>query len=193
LTQSPLALIVDNKMQNVFSTDSFSDSRNWYSTRPFNLSQGYHTIDFSSLNIETAIVYSANNTNGSMENLNSILSGGAEPYVVSYEKSGPVDFSVAVNASQAFFLGFQEAYDESWQSNISSTKLVLNSVNNGFFVDSNNSKMVINITYSPEQFLQLGVKITFISFLATLTIIGIVLLYPKIRQHRATQKKPSIL
>ena len=137
LTPSQLNLKIDDKVQSVFSTNSFSDTKNWYSLGPFNLSQGYHHIDFSSLNIETAIVYSVNSTNGSMESLNSILGGGAEPYVVSYEKSGPVSFSVVVNASKAFILGFQEPYDGLWQSNISSTKLFLNSVNNGFVVDSN--------------------------------------------------------
>jgi hypothetical protein len=194
LTRNPLNLTVDNKVQTVFSIDSFSDSENWYSTGPFNLSQGYHNIDFSSLDIEMAIVYSIDNTNGSTESLNSILGGGAEPFVVSYEKSNPVSFSVVVNASKPFILGYQEPYDEFWQSNISSTKLILNSVNNGFFVNPNSTlNTVINITYSPEQSLQLGVKITLISFLATLAIIGIVLLYPKIRQHRSNQTKPSII
>lgn len=189
LPLNALTLILDNKEQSVFSTNSFSDTKNWYSAGPFNLSKGYHYIDFSSLNIETAIVYSVNNTNSSMESLNSILGGGAEPYVVSYEKSDPVSFSVVVNASKGFVLGFQEPYDGLWKSNISSTKLFLNAVNNGFIVDSNGTiATVVNITYSPEESLQLGLKISLISFLASLMTICLVLVYPKIRQKSAVQK-----
>lgn len=193
LIHSPLSPTVDNKAQSVFTTNSFSD-KNWYTSGPFNLSQGYHSIDLSSLNIEKAIIYSVSSINDTSESLNNILGGGTEPYVVSYEKSDPVSFSVVVNASKPFILGYQEPYDELWQSNTSSTKIVLNSVNNGFFIDSNSTiNSVINITYSPEQSLQLGVKITLISFLATLAIIGILLLYPKIKQHRVTKKRPSFL
>jgi len=189
LIHSPLSPTVDNKAQSVFTATSFSD-KNWYASRPFNLSQGYHSIDLSSLNVEKAIIYSVSSINDTTESLNSILGGGAESFVVRYEKSDPVSFSVAVNASRPFILGYQEPYDEFWQSNISSTNLVLNSVNNGYFVDSNSTNAVINITYSPEQSLQLGLKITLISFLATLTIISIALLYPKIR-HRTIQKESS--
>ncbi len=177
IDKQPIKLTVDNKVQNVFSTNSFSDTENWYSTGPFNLSQGYHTIDFSSLNIEMAIVYSVNNTNGSTESLNSILGGGAEPYVVSYEKSDPVSFSVVVNATKPFILAYQEPYDEFWESNTSSSRIIINSVNNGYLIDGNlndaNEKTSeITITYTPEGYLQLGIKISVIAFILTTLIIS---------------------
>jgi hypothetical protein len=192
-----LKIAGDNKELKCTKSSDFAGGENWYSTGPIDLSQGTHNITLSnasSLGIEKIIIYSSNMANGSTESLQKILGGGAEPFVVSYEKTDPVSFSVVVNASKPFILGYQEPYDEFWQSNISSAKLILNSVNNGFFVEPNSTlNTVIGITYSPEQSLQLGVKITLISFLATLAIIGVVLLYPTIRQHRAAQKKPSTL
>ncbi len=63
-----------------------------------------------------AIVYSVNNTNGPTESLNNILGGGAEPYVVSYEKSSGSLFST-LNGTKQFILDYQEPYDEFWESN----------------------------------------------------------------------------
>jgi hypothetical protein len=196
LTRSPLNLTVDNKVQSVFSANSFSDTKNWYSAGPFNFSQGYHCIDFSSLNIGTAIVYSVNNANGSMESLNSILGGGAEPYVVSYEKSDPVSFSVVVNSTKPFILSYQEPYDEFWESNTSASRIIINSVNNGYFIDGNlndaNEKTSeISITYTPEGYLQWGIKISIIAFILTTMSLVLILLVPRFRKKKPLLNKPN--
>ncbi len=189
LIRSPLNLTVDNKVQSVFSTNSFSDSKNWYSVGPFNLSQGYHNIDFSSLNIEMAIVCSVNNTNGLMESLNSIFGGGAEPYVTTYEKTDSVSFSVGLNASKPFILAYQEPYDEFWQSNSSTSKFSLNSVNNGFLIEnsadgSTANTFTINVTYTPEKYLDLGIKVSALTLIFTALILVLILLSPKILKKK---------
>ena len=190
---SELNVYVDNKELKVDRNNVFAGDENWYSIGPIDLSQGSHNITLSSGSsavIEKMIIYSSDSANSSTDSLQKILGGGAESFVASYEKTDPVSFSVVVNASKGFILGFQEPYDELWHSNISSTNLFLNSVNNAFFVDSNSTiNTVIQITYSPEQSLQLGLKITLAGFLASLIIICLVLFYPKIRQKSAVQRQ----
>ena len=91
----------------------------------------------TSQSIEKIIVCSSYLTNNSTESLQKTLGDGAEPFVVSYEKTDPVSFSVVVNASKPFILAYQEPYDEFWQSNSSTLKISLNSVNNGFLIENN--------------------------------------------------------
>jgi hypothetical protein len=189
LTHSPLDLIVDNKMQSVFSTNSFSDAKNWYSTGPIDLSQGRHDMKFNTTNVDKIIIYSATQVNGPTESLNGIFGNGAQPYVVSYEKTGPVSFAVKVNASKTFVLSFNEAYDEFWQSNISAQKLILNSVCNGFIVNSTyvapkNDLVTININYSPEATFQLGSMISAISLVFVIAVVSLVTVFPKIKRKR---------
>jgi hypothetical protein len=187
LTSIPLKLNVDNQAQSVFSTNSFSVTNNWYSTGAIDLSQGRHDIELNTTNVDNIIIYSANQVNGSIESLNDILGNGAQPYVVSYEKTGPASFSAKVNASKPFILSFNEAYDEFWQSNTSAIKLILNSVGNGFIVNDtygipNNELVTINIYYSPETTFQLGMMITAVSLVLVIAAISLVAVFPKVRK-----------
>ena len=187
MTLIPLKLTIDNNVQSVFRTDSFSDTKNWYSTGPIDLSQGRHDIKFNATNVDKIIIYSTNQTNGSMESLNDILGNGAQPYVVNYEKTGPASFSVKVNASKPFILSFNEAYDEFWQANITAKKLILNSVDNGFFVNDSfrvpkNELVTISIDYSPEATFKLGTVITAISLVSVIAALASALTFPKIKK-----------
>ena len=191
LTRIPLKLNLDNKVQSVFSTTSFSVTKNWYSTGPIDLSQGRHDIELNTTNVDKIIIYSTNQVNGSIESLNDILGNGAQPYVVSYEKTGPVSFSAKVNASKPFILSFNEAYDEFWQSNTSAKKLILNSVGNGFIMNDTygvpkNELVAINIYYSPEATFQLGKMITAVSLVFVIAAISLVTVFPKIRKKRVS-------
>jgi hypothetical protein len=162
---------------------STGNATNWYSSEPFNLNQDFHNITFSA-NIEKVIIYSVNANDSSTESLSSIFGNGAQPYVVSYEKTDPVSFSVDVNASKPFILGFQEPHDEFWQSTPSMSKIIINSVNNGFLVDSNVSNSVngtysISLTYGPEKDFQLGIKISAVA-LVLVTFLVVALSVPAI-------------
>jgi|WetSurMetagenome_2_1015567.scaffolds.fasta_scaffold11393_2 hypothetical protein len=188
MTGSPLNLTVDNKVQSLSTNHSFSDTKNWYSTDPIDLSQGRHYIKFNTANIGKIIIYSTTQTSGSIESLNEILGNGAQPYVASYEKTGPASFSVKVNASKPFILTFHEAYDEFWQSNISAKKLILNSVDNGFLVNDSlgvpkNELVTISIDYTPEVTFRLGTMISAISLVSVIAAVGLALAFSKIKKR----------
>ena len=180
-------ITVDGKELKAKMSSSFSEGENWYSTAPIDLSQCSHNIKFDTTNVDKVIISSTTRANGSIETLNDIFGNGAQPNVVGYEKTGPVSFSVKVNASQPFILSFNEAYDDMWQSNISAEKLIVNSVGNGFVVNENfgvlkNELVTIDITYSPEKSFQLGTLITAISLVSVVAMIFAVMAFPKIKK-----------
>ena len=191
---SELNVTVDNRVLKAARSSAFAEGENWYSIGPIDLCQGYHNITLSngsSQAIEKIIIYSSESAISSTDSLQKILGGGAEPFVVSYEKTDPVFFAVVVNASKPFVLSFHESYDELWQSNISTTRLILNSVDNGFLVNitsqvPKNELVTINITYSPEAAFQLGTKVTVVSFVFVTAIISVVLAFPKFKKKLAS-------
>ncbi len=196
---SELNVTVDNRELKAVSSSAFAEGENWYSTGPIDLSQSSLNITLSngsSRAIEKIIIYSSNSTNNSTESLQKILGGGAEPFVISYEKTDPVSFSVVVNITKPFILAYQESYDEFWKSNASASRIIVNSVNNGYLIDGNlsgaNEKTFgINLTYTPEKYFQLGVKISVAAFiLATLALI-LILLVPRFRQKKPLLNKPN--
>ncbi len=191
---SELNLTVDNLVCKATKSNIFSGSENWYSAGPINLLHGTHNITLSnglSKVIEKIIIFSSCSTNNSMDSLQKILGGGAEPFVISYHKTDSVSFSVVVNTSKTFVLSFHEAYDEFWESNISATRLILNSVDNSFLVNVSsqvpkNELVTINVTYSPESAFQLGIKVTVVSFIFLIAIILLVQVFPKFKKKLAS-------
>lgn len=182
-----LNITVDNKELKGTRSSGFAGGENWYSTGPIDLTQGLHEIKFNTTNVDKIIIYSTTQANGSMESLNDIFGNGAQPYVVSYEKTDPVSFSVLVNASKPFILAYEEPYDEFWQSNASDGKIILNSVNNGFLVnasDSTDKNYTINITYAPEKDFVLGVKISTVVFILATSLLAVALSWPYIQGFR---------
>jgi hypothetical protein len=187
-----LQVTVDNENL-VVDGKASSDGPNWYSIGPIDVSQGSHIIKLStssSVAIDEVITYSMANSNNTVNGLEKVFGDGGAPYVVSYKQSGPTSFSVKVNATKAFILAFQEPYDEFWQSNISSTKLIIDSVANGFFANNivnaiENHLVNININYTPEASFQTGVMISTISFALSLTTIFLILTFSKFKEkHR---------
>jgi hypothetical protein len=185
-------LTVDNRELKATRSTAFTGDENWFSTCLIDLSQGSHNITISnssSQSIEKIILYSSNSTNNSAESIQKILGGGAEPFVVSFEKTDPVSFSVVVNSSKPFILGYQEPYDDLWQSNSSTSKIMLNSVNNGFLIENNAAASTadtytIYVTYTPEKYLDLGLKVSALALIfVTLTIV-LILLSPKIHKKK---------
>ncbi len=186
LNSGMLELFVDNKPYAISANPL--DGQYWYSAGPINLTQDYHDITFNysaSVNIENVILYSSTKSNSSLESLKSVFGDRVEPYVVNYEKSGPVTFSVKINASAPFILAFNEPSDDFWQINASGTKLALNSLNNAFLINNTEDNLVtLDVFYAPEVSLQLGEKISVISFVSVLATISVLLVLPKIKGKR---------
>ena len=186
LNSGMLELFVDNKPYGISANPK--DGQYWYSTGTINLIQDYHDITFNystSVNIENAIVFSSSKSNCSWESLKSVFGDSIEHYVVNYEKSGPISFSIKVNASVPFIFAFNEPADDFWQINASATKLASNSINNAFLMnDTKNNIVPLNIFYAPESSLQLGEEISVILLIFVLAIISVLLVFPKIREKR---------
>lgn len=186
-----LNVSVDGQNLTVDSHSSSNDP-NWYSIGSISLNQGSHILKFSALSpveIEKVIMYSTGQLTNTVESLKSVFGNGIVPYIVDYEKSGSVTFSVTINASKAFILAFQEPYDEFWQSNTSATKMIVNSVVNGFFVKDGidtpkNELYSINIDYTPETYFQLGTVVSALALVFTL-IICVIIVSPKLGKKKA--------
>jgi hypothetical protein len=190
---NPQSVTVDGKALGVINANSFSEGQNWDSTGPIILRSGNHTVDFNSTFVDKTIIYSSNKSSNSLESINEIFGGGAEPYVLSYSKTDPVSFSVVINASKPFILGYEEPYDDFWQSNSSISKISLNSVNNGFLIENTNNSSTtgtfsINLTYTPEKYLDLGIKVSVLASTFTILAIILIMVSPRIlNKHRMSR------
>ena len=192
LVGSKSVVTIDDQPLIAYKDDSFSNDKKWYTVEPLTLSQKLHNISFSSPYVEKAILYSISAQDNSTQNLESLFGGGSQPYVIAYEKTDPVTFSVKVNASSSFILAFQEPYDELWHSNASYFKIRVNSVNNGFLINSSSissQNSSITVTYTPEKDFQLGVKITVASFFIAILLIVIISCWPHMSKLVNFQKK----
>lgn len=156
------------------------DNSHWRFVGPFYLEKGYnYEVKFSAdvqLEIDDVVAYSTNVFSNTSDSLGKIFGNdGTLPYVLGYQKPEPTTFSLQINATTPFILAFREPYDELWQANASGTKLCLNAVTNGFFLKNsslydNSSIFTLTITYTPERYLQLGVKISIFSFFLVVII-----------------------
>ena len=92
--------------------------------------------------------------------------------VVSYEKINPTLWKVKVNAKKPFMLSFAEAYDPLWEARIyKNGKLVekvrsipLYSVINGFWINETGNLTIV-IRYTPQDWFELGLKISALTFI----------------------------
>jgi len=106
------------------------------------------------------------------QTINQLFEVKSEPAkIISYERVNPMLWKVRVNAVKPFMLSFAEAYDPLWEARVyKDGKLVetvssipLYAVINGFWIDEVGELEII-IRYTPQDWFELGLRISSISF-----------------------------
>ena len=144
---------------------------NFTYTPPFHLNEGRYRIEIvpTSKNAKLDVIwlYSSNKT------IPKLFEVKEEPAkIISYEKINPTLWKVKVNATKPFMLSFAEAYDPLWEARVyKDGKLVekvrsipLYSVINGFWINETGN-LEIEIRYTPQDWFELGLKISTFTFI----------------------------
>ena len=153
-----------------------SNKLNFTYSQPFYLTKGKYRLEIIPMNVKNLAkpeldvvwLYSSNKT---IDQLFKVKEKPAK--VVSYEKINPTLWKVKVNAKKPFMLSFAEAYDPLWEARIyKDGKLVekvksipLYSVINGFWINETGNLTII-IRYTPQDWFELGLKISALTFIS---------------------------
>ncbi len=95
------------------------------------------------------------------------------------EKINPTLWKVKINATKPFMLSFAEAYDPLWEARVyKDGKLVekvrsipIYSVINGFWINETGNLEIV-IRYTPQDWFELGLKISALTFIVTSSTTG---------------------
>ena len=109
-------------------------------------------------------------TNQTIDQLFEVKEKPAE--IINYTKINPTLWKVKVNATKPFMLSFAEAYDPLWEARVyKNGKLVekvrsipLYSVINGFWINETGNLEIV-IRYTPQDWFELGLKISGLTFI----------------------------
>jgi len=150
-----------------------SNSSNFIYTPPFHIPKREHKLEiFASKGsyLDVVWLYSTE-TNKTIDQLFEVKENPAE--VISYTKINPTLWKVSVNAAKPFMLSFAESYDPLWEARVyKNGKLVekvrsipLYGVINGFWIDETGNLTIV-IRYVPQDWFELGLKISGATFIA---------------------------
>ena len=153
-----------------------SNKLNFTYSQPFYLTEGKYGLEITPMNVKNLTkpeldvvwLYSSNKT---VDQLFKVKEKPAK--IISYEKINPTLWKAKVNASKPFMLSFAEAYDPLWEARIyKNGKLVekvrsipLYSVINGFWINETGNLTIV-IRYVPQDWFELGLKISALTFIA---------------------------
>ncbi|WP_297512622.1 hypothetical protein [Thermococcus sp.] len=123
--------------------------------------------------IDSVWLYSVNNPNETLEDIFNVNETPAT--VQSYTKINPTLWKVKVSATKPFFLTFAESYDPLWEARVyKDGKLVekvkpvpVYGVINGFWINQTGNLTIV-LRYTPQDWFELGLKISLTMFILSM-------------------------
>jgi len=126
--------------------------------------------------LDVTWLYSTKNNNETL-NVNELFKTNETPAsIINYTKINPTKYEVKVNATKPFMLSFAESYDPLWEARVYkdgekvdvAKSIPLYSVINGFWIDETGD-LEIEIRYKPQDWFELGLWISGITFFSCLS------------------------
>jgi hypothetical protein len=178
-----LTVKIDDHRFNVNLNQNQSSEPNFSYIGPVYLAGGTHTISISRNNITISqmdgiLIYSLDKGESFLSADNLLSSTRSNNSSIRYQKISPVQYSVNVNSSNAFYLVFSETYDKGWVASIDGQQIsaqdhfTANGYANCWYINKTGSYS-ITLEFTPQRLFYVGVVVSIATLIVFSVYIGI--------------------